>query len=44
MDYLNTKIDKHFEKYKVHNPDPTSKEYFSGTVKIALIEYNLPVQ
>ena len=42
MDNLNTKIDKYFEKYNV-NPDPTSPEYFSGAVKIALHEYNLPV-
>ena len=44
MDNLNTKIDKYFEKYNVHNPDPTSKEYFSGVVKIALNEYHLPVK
>ena len=44
MDNLNTKIDKYFEKYNVHNPDPASKEYFSGAVKIALNEYHLPVK
>ena len=43
MDSLNAKIDKYFEKYNVHNPDPTSKEYFSDVVKIALNEYDLPV-
>ncbi|MEK6940169.1 MAG: hypothetical protein AABX31_05560 [Nanoarchaeota archaeon] len=42
MDYLNTKIDKYFEKYNV-NPDPTTPGYFAGAVKIALHEYNLPV-
>jgi len=43
MNDLNTKIDKYFEKYNVHNPNPTSPEYFSGAVKIALNEYNLPI-
>ena len=43
MDDLNTKIDKYFEKYNVDNHDPTSKEYFSGAVKIALNEYDLSV-
>ena len=43
MDNLNKKIDKYFDKYKIHNPDPTSKEYFAGAVKIALNEYKLPV-
>lgn len=43
MDYLNSKIDKYFEKYKVSNLDPTSPEYFAGAVKIALYEYNLSV-
>ncbi len=43
MENLNTKIDKFFEKYKVNNPDPATPEYFSGAVKIALNEYNLPV-
>ncbi len=43
MDNLHTKIDKYFEKYNLHNLDPTSREYFSGAVKIALNEYKLPV-
>ena len=43
MNNLNTKIDKYFEKYNVNNLDPNSQEYFSGAVKIALNEYNLPV-
>ncbi|HLD40265.1 MAG TPA: hypothetical protein VJB13_03930 [Candidatus Nanoarchaeia archaeon] len=43
MDDLNTKIEKHFEKYKINNSDQTSQEYFSGAVKIALNEYNLTV-
>ena len=43
MDHLNTKIDKYFEKYNILNSDPTSAEYFSGAVTIALNEYNFPV-
>ena len=43
MDNLNSKIDKYFDKYGVHNSDPTSLEYFSGAIKIALNEYDLPV-
>lgn len=43
MDNLNSKIDKYFDKYSVPNSDPASLEYFSGAVKIALNEYNLPV-
>lgn len=43
MDDLNTKIDKFFEKYQINNPDPATPEYFSGAIKIALNEYNLPV-
>ena len=39
MDNLNTKIDKYFEKYNLHNLDPACKEYFAGAVKIALNEY-----
>lgn len=43
MDSLDTKIDKYFEKYNVNNRDPISPEYFSGAVKIALNEYDLPI-
>ncbi len=43
MDDLNTKIDKYFEKYNLHNLNPATKEYFSGAVKIALNEYDLSV-
>ncbi|HLC97632.1 MAG TPA: hypothetical protein VJC21_02530 [Candidatus Nanoarchaeia archaeon] len=43
MHQLNTKIDKYFEKYQVTDLDPTSQEYFSDAVKIALREYHLPV-
>lgn len=43
MDSLNAKIEKYFKKYDVNSPDPISKEYFSGAVKIALNEYNLPI-
>lgn len=43
MDSLNTKIEKYFDKYDAHNSDPTSPEYFSSAVKIALNEYGLPV-
>ncbi|MDP3640388.1 MAG: hypothetical protein Q8R53_04265 [Nanoarchaeota archaeon] len=43
MDNLNTKIEQYFDKYHVTNPDPTSPEFFSGAVKIALNEYNFPV-
>ncbi len=43
MENLNNKIDKFFEKYNVSNPNPATPEYFSGAVKIALDEYNLPV-
>ena len=43
MERLNTKIEKYFEEYNVTNRDPTTREYFSGAVNIALNEYNLPV-
>ena len=43
MDNLDTKIDKYFEKYNIHNRDQLSKEYFSGAVNIALNEYKLPI-
>ena len=43
MDNLNAKIEKYFEKYNINSSDSASKEYFSGAVKIALNEYDLPV-
>ncbi len=43
MDSLNAKIEKYFEKYNVNSPDSTSPGYFSGAVKIALNEYDIPV-
>ena len=43
MESLDTKIGPYFEKYDVNSNAPTSQEYFSGAVKIALNEYDLPV-
>lgn len=43
MESLDAKINRYFEKYNVNSNDPSSQEYFSGAVKIALNEYDIPV-